>query len=90
MSFSVSKAMKVGRIEYEGDRTLFFESSEENPFIKLDDGSVVRSRYEYMIIANPKKAENVQVGDTIIYEPCGGNFGFFERRLPAFKMKTYE
>ena len=31
---------------------------------------------DYHIIADPK--EEVQIGDTVEYEPCGVNFGWFK------------
>lgn len=56
--------MKVDHIEDDGNRLRLFPNTQPLPF-------------EYYVIA-PADI-NVNVGDTILYEPYGINFGWFDR-----------
>lgn len=64
-----TKKMIVGRVERETDRVLLYKSPQPT-----------NERFgEYHIIA--KTNCMVRPGDTIEYEPCGVNFGWYERTL---------
>ncbi len=48
--------------------------------IEEDEGDRVllyTTNYSFYVIASPKEARNLNIGDTIDYEPYGANFGWF-------------
>jgi hypothetical protein len=68
----MSERMRIERIDDEGDRILFYGSQPDYGY---------GSWPGYHVIGSPQEAAHVKVGDVILYEPYGWNFGWFESVL---------
>jgi hypothetical protein len=71
--------MIVTEIVDEGDRILIY--GPDRPSDRLLG--------RYRVITSQEQALCLKAGDTIEYEPCGANFGWFVRRLNGVSSAQY-
>lgn len=79
----VTRTMRVGRIDDQGDRLVLYPAS------PLTDKLTFRAEKHTVsigishVIASVEERENIKDGDMILFEPAGGNFGWFISKSPS-------
>lgn len=77
-----TRTMTVGRIDDQGDRLLLYPASPLADKFTFQAGKHTVGIGVSHVIASVKERENIRDGDTILYEPAGGNFGWFVSKSP--------